>query len=160
MSPKIPRSAFTIAFSSRVNVLSSQVGISEAYDPNSDDPQPLVKMFYAIWDTGASGSVINKEVISDLHLQPIDKTEVHTANGKRDAGVYLVNVYLPNKVVFSVENDVRSLPEDFLEYHQATLSPYRGMRGVVVETEEYSSAEACAKSVLGRIASGVILLIG
>ena len=45
-----------------------------------------------------------------------------------------------------VENDVRSLPEDFLDYHQATLTPYRGMRGSVVETDEYPSAEACAKS--------------
>ncbi len=55
-----------------------------------------------------------------------------------------------------VENDVRSLPEDFLDYHQATLSPYRGMRGVVIETDEYPSAETCAKSVLGGIASGDI----
>ena len=55
-----------------------------------------------------------------------------------------------------VENDVRSLPEDFLAYHQATLSPYRGMRGTVVETDEYPSAEACAQSVLERVASGRI----
>ena len=55
-----------------------------------------------------------------------------------------------------VENDVRSLPEDFLAYHQSTLSPYRGMRGGVVETDEHPSAEACAQSVLKRIASGRI----
>ncbi len=53
-----------------------------------------------------------------------------------------------------VENDVRSLPEDFLDYHQATLSPYRGMRGVVVETDEYAMAEACAQSVLEQITAG------
>ena len=47
-----------------------------------------------------------------------------------------------------VENDIRSLPEDFLAYHQATLSPYRGMRGPVTETEEYLSTEACASAVL------------
>ena len=28
-----------------------------------------------------------------------------------------------------VENDVQSLPEDLLAYHQSTLPPYRGMRG-------------------------------
>ena len=55
-----------------------------------------------------------------------------------------------------VENDVRSLPEDFLAYHQSTLSPYRGMRGSVVETDEHPSAEVCAKSVLEQIASGRI----
>jgi len=47
-----------------------------------------------------------------------------------------------------VENDIRTLPEDFLAYHQATFSPYRGMRGPVVETEEFDSAYACACSVL------------
>ena len=55
-----------------------------------------------------------------------------------------------------VENDTRSLPEDFLDYHQATLSPYRGIRGPVAETDEHPSAEACAKVVLKRIASGRI----
>ncbi len=55
-----------------------------------------------------------------------------------------------------VENDVRTLPEDFLGYHQSTLSPYRGMRGGVVEIDEYPSVEACAKSVLEWIASGRI----
>lgn len=47
-----------------------------------------------------------------------------------------------------VENEVRTLPEDFLAYHQSTLSPYRGMRGPVVETDEYSSAESCVKDLL------------
>ncbi len=55
-----------------------------------------------------------------------------------------------------VEDDVLSLPEDFLEYHQAALSPYKGMRGTIVETDEFSSAESCAKCVLERIASGRI----
>ena len=56
-----------------------------------------------------------------------------------------------------VENEVRSLADDFLEYHQATLSPYRGMRGAVVETDEYASVEACAQSVLENMAAGCIV---
>ena len=55
-----------------------------------------------------------------------------------------------------VENEVRTLADDFLAYHQATLSPYRGMRGPVVETDEYPSAEACARAVLDKILSGRI----
>jgi len=47
-----------------------------------------------------------------------------------------------------VENDIRTLPDGFLAYHQSTLSPYRGMRGPVVETDEYSSAESCVKDLL------------
>ena len=59
-----------------------------------------------------------------------------------------------------VENDIRTLPEDFLAYHQATLSPYRGMRGPVVETDEYPSVEACAKNILARILLGVSTVHG
>ncbi len=55
-----------------------------------------------------------------------------------------------------VENDVRSLPDDFLAYHQATMSPYRGMRGAPVEKDDFPSAEVCAQSVLEGIVTGRI----
>jgi len=48
------------------------------------------------------------------------------------------------------------LPENSLAYHQATLSPYRGMRGTIVETDKYASTKASAKSVLDQIATGRI----
>lgn len=47
-----------------------------------------------------------------------------------------------------VGDDVKSLPDDFLEYHRSTMSPYRGMRGEIVETEEYSSAADCVVRLL------------
>ncbi|VBB41675.1 conserved hypothetical protein [uncultured Desulfatiglans sp.] len=50
-----------------------------------------------------------------------------------------------------VEQGVRSLPDDFLAYHQGTLSQYRGMRGPVIESEEFVSAQACAPIILGLI---------
>ncbi len=50
-----------------------------------------------------------------------------------------------------VENDIKSLPLDFLEYHQATMSPYNGMRGEIVETEEYATAEECAARTLAKL---------
>ena len=46
-----------------------------------------------------------------------------------------------------VENEIRSLPEGLLEYHRATMSPYRGMRGEIVKTEEYATAEECTPAV-------------
>lgn len=55
-----------------------------------------------------------------------------------------------------VENDIRSLPEDFLTYHQTTLPAYRGMRGPVIETDEFPSTDACARLLLDKIASGRI----
>ncbi len=93
---------FTLTYQGRTRVLSDDnVGISEAYDPTSDNPLPSITQCTAIWDTGASGSVIGEQVISELNLQPIDKQGVHTVNGKRDANVYLVNIYLRNNVAFS-----------------------------------------------------------
>ncbi len=50
-----------------------------------------------------------------------------------------------------VENDIKSLPDDFLEYHRATMSPYRGMRGEIAETEEYAAAAECSRAILDQL---------
>jgi len=50
-----------------------------------------------------------------------------------------------------VEQDVRGLPDDFLAYHQGTLSQYRGIRGPVIETDKYTSTEACARVILDNL---------
>jgi len=47
-----------------------------------------------------------------------------------------------------VKTEGTTLPDDFLAYHQATLSPYRGMRAPVVQTDAYPSAEACARRII------------
>ena len=49
-----------------------------------------------------------------------------------------------------VEAGVRTLHDGFLEYHRATMSPYRGMRGEIVETEVSATAEECAVRALAR----------
>ncbi len=51
-----------------------------------------------------------------------------------------------------VERDIRSLPHEFLGFHQQSMPPYRGMFGEIVETEEFASAEECAKEVCRAIA--------
>jgi len=50
-----------------------------------------------------------------------------------------------------VENDIRSLPEDFLAYHQTTLPAYRGMRGPIIETDDYVSVDDCVKAILSNL---------
>lgn len=49
-----------------------------------------------------------------------------------------------------VENNVRELLADFLDYHRQTLSPYRGSRGPVIETQQFASAQECARVVLEK----------
>ena len=46
-----------------------------------------------------------------------------------------------------VENDFRSLPEDFLEYHRQAMSSYRGMRAHVVETGEFTNCYELAQTI-------------
>ena len=50
-----------------------------------------------------------------------------------------------------VEIDTGSLPRGFLEYHRATMSPYRGMRGETVETEEYATGEEGVVGILAEL---------
>lgn len=56
----------------------------------------------ALWDTGATGSVITPELANQAGLQVVDKTIVDTANGARESLVYKVAIILPNNVL--VEN--------------------------------------------------------
>lgn len=46
---------------------------------------------------------------------------------------------------------MRGIPDGFLEFHQEQMSPYRGDRGAIITTEEFSSANECARAILNRI---------
>lgn len=98
----MPRSSsFTLDYHRVSNALRSQVLISQAFDP-SETENPAehgCKRYNAIWDTGATGSVITEKVVQDCGLAPIGVTEVLTAGGRVRANQYMVNVWLPNRVL-------------------------------------------------------------
>ena len=50
----------------------------------------------AIWDTGATGSVVTKEVARLLDLKPVSKTMVNGVHGSMESNVYNVNITLNN----------------------------------------------------------------
>jgi len=51
----------------------------------------------AIWDTGASRSLITPEIAAKLNLKPISKALMATPSDKSvQSNVYLLNVHLPN----------------------------------------------------------------
>ncbi|MCU0782769.1 MAG: retroviral-like aspartic protease family protein [Verrucomicrobia bacterium] len=72
--------------------------VSAAFDPNSTSPHPQQVQFDAIWDTGATNSVISQKVVDACGLKPIGMAIVHTGNGSRNSEVYFVNIILPNGV--------------------------------------------------------------
>jgi hypothetical protein len=55
-----------------------------------------------------------------------------------------------------VESGVEHVGREFLEYHQETLSPYRGMRSKIAETDEYPSREALFADLFQRMRDGRI----
>jgi len=57
--------------------------------------------FKALWDTGATASVISTEVVKELNLSPISQCKAYHAQGASIVNVYLVDIVLPNKVVIS-----------------------------------------------------------
>lgn len=95
-------SSFTSKYSGLSPVLITDVLISNAFDPPSGkiDPENYSTNSYkAIWDTGATGTVITQKVVDECALSPTGVIEVHTAAGKTRTNSYLVNVWLPNKVI-------------------------------------------------------------
>jgi len=48
-----------------------------------------------LWDTGATGSAITKDVVEKLKLIPTGMARVQTASGPRDMNTYTVDVMLP-----------------------------------------------------------------
>lgn len=79
------------------NILPFIIGISEA---TSDRESAAIKTYRALWDTGATGSLITKKVADDLNIRSIGPVQVSTASGTTLTNSYLINLYLPNKVEF------------------------------------------------------------
>ena len=54
--------------------------------------------FNALWDTGATNSVITKNVVDALGLKAMGAITAYHANGEYSAETYMVNILLPNEV--------------------------------------------------------------
>ena len=82
-----------------LNILRNDCHVSRAWDPNGSEPQPAMEQFIAVWDTGATNSMITQAVVDTCGLVPISTTTIaHALGTTSDVEVYLVNIGLPNKV--------------------------------------------------------------
>jgi hypothetical protein len=59
-----------------------------------------LKKFVAIWDTGATASVVTQAVIDRCGLIATGMTQVHGIHGDTVSDTFLVTIGLPNKVLF------------------------------------------------------------
>lgn len=80
--------------------LQTHCGVCKAFDPLKGGKHPDISEFTALWDTGATGTVVSKKVVEELELKPIGKSKVYHANGESIVNVYAINLFLPNQVAF------------------------------------------------------------
>ena len=96
-----PPNSFTRHSDIRLRVLETECHVSDVWDPSGPDPQPAVESFVAIWDTGATNSVISQKVVEACQLTPVGTTTVHHSQGVEEGvPVFLINIILPNNVQF------------------------------------------------------------
>ena len=71
-----------------------------AFDPGvvPQSQRPPFKKFQAIWDTGATNSVITQKVVDACRLKPIGMKDVKSVHGLKRAETFLVNIRLPSAV--------------------------------------------------------------
>lgn len=98
--------AFTVDADDILRVLKTPCGIFPAFNPFDKDATPTQgKEYIAIWDTGATSSVITNRVARELNLKPFTFIPVNHAGGTSlDVPAYKINVRLPNGVGISEIN--------------------------------------------------------
>lgn len=89
--------SFTRTFNhDNANQLVSEVLVVPAFKPPPGATQGTIegRKYQALWDTGATTTVITEQVAHELGLKPIDVAKVSHAGGDRLANVYMVDIHL------------------------------------------------------------------
>lgn len=87
--------AFKIEYPLRVRELKTFVKIV----PISSNPISPTKQVTALWDTGATNTVITPQVVQEFKLTPTGITEVRGVNSVKKVNTYIINLMLPNNVI-------------------------------------------------------------
>jgi len=97
--PKQPQ-AFTITSSKgTLRELRTHVHIGPAFDHLHEQP-PSLRTFSAIWDTGATGSLISRKVVEECSLKPTGMAVSRGVHDEKECNTYLVSIGLPQGVGF------------------------------------------------------------
>lgn len=92
---------FTVDYNGITKVLNTPCCISKAFNPKNSNGTlpPQMVQFRAIWDTGATNSVITRRVVDVLGLNPSGIVNASTAGGEYQVRTYAANIFLPNNVI-------------------------------------------------------------
>lgn len=91
--------SFTARYTGLARDIITDIHISKpTTDSKEVDGDKRVHKTSALWDTGATGSVITTAIAAQLGLKPTSMTRVFHAGGTTYENVYFVDIYLPNNV--------------------------------------------------------------
>ena len=95
--------ALTVIHQGRTNRIVTEVTLFPAFDFNQT-PNPGFPGYktMALWDTGATGSVITGATAQAMQLAPVGKSQVNHAGGTSEHNNYLINLLLPNDIMTTV----------------------------------------------------------
>ena len=100
-SEPIPVKVFTTTYGGIVRTLITDVGIGSAFDRQGGEAPPPIQTLKAIWDTGATNTVLSSRAVRAVGLKPTGMAKVNDASGESDAETYLICLKLPNASGFS-----------------------------------------------------------
>ena len=93
--------AFTIDYDKITKFLHTKCGIDVPYYLETQyDSLPY--NFTALWDTGATSSVISSNVVNALNLTPTGRTKMYHAGGESIVNVYSISIFLPNNILVPI----------------------------------------------------------
>ncbi len=91
--------AFTIEYPSFADQLLTDYHLSKLNPAGaSGGKSKKLFPFQAMWDTGANGSIISKNVANQLQLKPTGEKKLLGIGGIQTVNEYLLRVHLPNEV--------------------------------------------------------------
>lgn len=91
---------FTIKYSNIVNSLITSCALTGFIAPQNKITTDLFKYkVNCLWDTGATNSVISKEMATKMNLQPIGYKDVIGVNGLNKCKTYMISLLLPQGIL-------------------------------------------------------------
>ncbi len=91
--------AFTMKANGTLDCIVTDIAVMPGFDPaRPPSPLPTATPTKALWDTGASKSVLSTALVQSLGLKPVGTREVHHGDGKSVRNTFMVNFSLPNGV--------------------------------------------------------------
>lgn len=105
---------FTKEYKSQPDSILSNVIICPAVDLSTDNVVPVhCQVEDVLWDTGATNTLISKQVVDALGLQAKNKVIISSAGGDIESWTYIVHVILPTG---TAELNVQAVLNDNPDY--------------------------------------------